>query len=172
MGHNMAYWKLLEEMTIELKKKGVVIPENILGDLRSAKSMIKLHCTQAKGAGDVIQKAEELTSNVEAYLVNEGQKLLGSEKIDSWLRQLEEANAEVCEEALAENKFVTGVPRDQKWVRVEPVNSLSTERMGQIACTLGLEIKPQKDGKIVVYGQQDNIKEFIKKMTKESAAKQ
>jgi hypothetical protein len=172
MGHNMAYWKLLEEMTIELKKKGLVLPENILSDLRSAKSMIKLHCTQAQGAGDVIQKAEELTANVEAYLVTEGQSLLGSENLDLWLRRLGEANAEVCEEADAENKFVTGVPRDQKWVRVEPVNSLSTERMGQIACTLGLEIKPQKDGKLVVYGQQDNIKEFIKKMTKESAAKQ
>ncbi len=172
MGHNMAYWKILEEMTIELKKKDVPIPENIMGDLRSAKSMIKLHCTQAQGAGDVIQKAEELTANVEAYLVNEGQKLLGSEKIDSWLRRLEEANAEVCEETAVENKYVTGVPRDQKWVRVEPVNSLSTVRMGQIACTLGLEIEPQKDGKLVVYGQQDSIKEFIKKMTKESAAKQ
>ncbi len=172
MGHNMAYWKLLEEMTIELKKKGLVIPENILGDLRSAKSMIKLHCTQAKGAGDVIQKAEELTANVEAYVVTEAQTLLGTEKVDAWLRRLEEANAEVCEEAVAESKFVTGVPRDQKWVRVEPVNSLSTEHMGQIASTLGLEIKPQKDGKLIVYGQQENIKEFIKKMTKESAAKQ
>ncbi len=138
MGHNMAYWKLLEEMTIELKKKGVVIPENILGDLRSAKSMIKLHCTQAQGAGDVIQKAEELTANLEAYLVTEGQKCLGSEKIDLWLSRLEEANAEVCEEVATENKFVTGVPRDQKWVRVEPVNSLSVERMGQIACALKL----------------------------------
>jgi hypothetical protein len=171
MGHNMAYWKLLEEMTIELKKKGVVIPENILGDLRSAKSMIKLHCTQAQGAGDVIQKAEELTANLEAYLVTEGQKCLGSDKIDLWLRQLEEANVEVCEEVVAENKFVTGVPRDQKWVRVEPVNSLSVERMGQIACALKLEIKPQKDGKLVVYGQQDDIKEFIKKMTKEASIK-
>src|SRR4030043_2472441 len=100
MGHNMAYSKLLAEMTIELKKKGMVIPENILGDLRSAKSMIKLHCTQAIGAGDVLQKAEELTANVEAYLVNEGKKLLDSEKVDLWLRRLEEANAEVCEEAV------------------------------------------------------------------------
>ena len=125
MGHNMASWKLLEEMIIELKKKGVVIPENIMGDLRSAKSMIKLHCTQAQGAGDVIQKAEELTANVEAYLVTEAQKPLGSEKVDLWLRRLEEANAEVCEEVAEENKFVTGVPRDQKWVRVEPVNSQS-----------------------------------------------
>ena len=49
----------------------------------------------------------------------------------------------------AENKFVTGVPRDQKWVRVEPVSSLPTERVGQIAKDSKLEINPQKDGRLV-----------------------
>ena len=43
--------------------------------------------------------------------------------------------------------------------------------MRQIACAQKLEINPQKDGKLVVYGQQEDIKEFIKKMTKEAAAK-
>ncbi len=167
MGHNMASWKLLEEMTITLKKKGVNIPENIMGDLRSAKSMIKLHCTQAQGAGDVLQKAEELTANVEAFLVNEAQKIFGSETVDSWLRHLEEANAEICEEPATETKFVTGVPRDQKWVRVEPINTLSTHRLGQLAKEQNLQISPQKDGKLLVYGQAQSLKEFIKKMTQE-----
>ena len=172
MGHNLASWKLLEDMLIALKKTGVTIPVNIMEDLRSAKSMIKLSCMEGTRGGDAIQKAEEYTANVEAYLVTEAQKVMGSEVVDGWLRRLEGANAEVCEEKTEENKFVTGVPRDQKWVRVEPINNLSTERMGQIACALKLEIKPQKDGKLVVYGQQENIKEFIKKMTKETAAKQ
>lgn len=171
MGHNMASWKVLEGMLIDLKKKGVNVPENILSDLRSAKSMIKLHCTQAKGAGDALQKAEELSANVEAYLAEEAQKVFGPEKVDAWLRRLEEANAEACEEITQESKFVTGVPRDQKWVRVEAVNNLSTERMGQIACSLKLEIKPQKDGKMLIHGSQDNIKEFIKKVTSETAIK-
>jgi hypothetical protein len=169
MGHNMASWKILEDMLINLEKKGVKIPENILADLRSAKSMIKLHCTQPQGAGDVLQKAEELTANVEAYLAEEAQKIFGPEKVDTWLRRLEEANAEVCEEPASENKFVTGVPRDQKWVRVEPVKKLSTRRIEEIACELGLEIKPQKDGKMIVHGQQEKIREFIKKMTQEAA---
>jgi hypothetical protein len=167
MGHNMASWKLLEEMTITLKKKGATIPENIMGDLRSAKSMIKLHCTQAQGAGDVLQKAEELTANVEAFLVNEAQKFFDSEKVDSWLRRLEEANAEICEEPAIEDKFVTGVPRDQKWVRVEPINTLSTHRLGQLALEQNLQITPQKDGKLLVYGQAQSLREFIKKMTEE-----
>ena len=171
MGHNMASWKLLEEMIIELKKKNVAVPENIMGDLRSAKSMIKLHCTQAIGAGDVIEKAEELTANVEAYLVTEGQKVLGPEKVDSWLIRLEQANLEACEAPKSDDKFVTGVPRDQKWVRVEPIDTLSTERIQQIAKEQNLTVNPQKDGRLVVFGQPESIKEFLKKMTAEATKK-
>ncbi len=108
MGHNMASWKVLEGMLIDLEKKGVIIPENILADLRSAKSMIKLHCTQAIGAGDALQKAEELSANVEAYLAEEAQKIFGSEKVDAWLRRLEEANAEICEEPCIRKQVCDG----------------------------------------------------------------
>ena len=171
MGHNMASWKILEEMLIDLEKKGVVIPENTLSDLRSAKSIINLHCFQAIGAGDVIQKAEELTTNVEAYLAMEAQKIFGSEKVDFWLRRLEESNAEVCEEPASENKFVTGVPRDQKWIRVEPIGNLPADRIKLIAKESNLSVNPQKDGRLVVYGQPEVIKEFLKKMTVEASKK-
>ena len=172
MGHNLATWKLLEDMMLDLKKKGVSIPSNVLEDLRAAKSMIKLSCMEDTQGGDVLQKAEEYTANVEAYLVTEAQKVMNSEAVDQWLRRLEEANIEVCTEKAEENKYVTGVPRDQKWIRVEPVKNLSTERIKQISSELGLEIKQQKDGKLIVHGQQENIKDFIKRMTKETAAKQ
>jgi hypothetical protein len=169
LGHNMASWKVLEEMLIALEKKGIVIPENILSDLRSAKSMIKLHCTQAKGAGDALQKAEELSANVEAYLAEEAQKVFGAEKVDAWLRRLEEANAQVCEEPQPENKFVTGVPRDQKWVRVEPIKELPAQRIVQLAKEQSLRVKTEGDGRLVVYGQPEDIKAFVKKMTAETA---
>jgi len=168
MGHNMASWKVLESMLIDLEKKGVVIPENILSDLRSTKSMIKLHCTQSKGAGDAIQKAEELSANVEVYLADEAQKVFGSEKVDAWLRRLEEANAEICEEPASENKFVTDVPRDQKWLRVEPIKDLPAGRIVEIAEELNLRVKPEKDGRLVIYGQLDGIKGFVKRMTAET----
>jgi hypothetical protein len=165
MGHNLASWKLLEDMLIAIKKKGIPIPANIMEDLRAAKSMIKLSCIEGTRGGDVIQKAEEYTANVETYLVTEAQKIFGMEIVDQWLRRLEEANAEVFEETIEESKFVTGVPRDQKWVRVEPINSLPTERILQIANAQSLMVIPQKDGRLVIYGQLEGIKEFLKKMT-------
>ncbi len=161
MGHNMATWKVLEDMMIALKKKGVAIPPNIIENLRAAKSLIKLTCME-ENRSEIIQKTEEYTANVEAYLITEAQKTLGSEQIDQWLRRLEEASAEVCEEPKEKDKLVVGVPRDQKWIRVEPIKNLPTERIQQIAKDQNLKVKAQSDGRLVVFGQPEDIKVFLK----------
>lgn len=171
MGRNLVSWKLLEDMMLELKKSGVEIPAKIIEDLRSAKSMIKLGCMP--GGGDAVQKAEEYMANVEAFVVTEGQNVFGAERVDGWLRQLEETNLEVCEApAGAEDKFVVGVPRDQKWVRIEPTGDLTMEKIEALAKENNMQVKPQRDGKLVVYGQQENLKAFIKKITSEKPKKQ
>jgi len=163
----MATWKLLEDMMIELKKKNVAIPSDVMEDLRAAKSMIKLSCMQ--GSGDAVQKAEEYLANVEAYVINQAQTTFDPETSDQWLRRLEEANAEVVEETPAENTFVTGVPRDQKWVRIEPIKNMQTRRIEEIAKEQNLQVTPQKDGRLLIYGQAGEIKEFLKKITAETA---
>jgi hypothetical protein len=170
MSHT-ATWKILEDLMIELKKKGVTIPPNVINDLRSAKLMIKIS-ESAGSTGDVSQKVEEYLGNVDSYLINEAQKTFGSEIVDKWLRRLEDATAETIEEKEEENKFITNVPRDQKWVRVEPISNLSTERIQKIAKENMLSVNPQKDGRLVVYGQAEAIKEFLKKMTAEAKKKQ
>jgi hypothetical protein len=169
MSHT-ATWKVLEDMMVELRRKGVAIPSNVINDLRSAKLMIKI--SEAEGSrGEASQKVEEYLGSVESYLVTEAQKAWRLETVDQWLRRLEEANAETCEEKMEENKFITGVPRDQKWVRVEPVGNLPTERIHRIAKESNLSVNPQKDGRLVVYGQPECIKEFLKKMTAEAIKK-
>ena len=166
-----ATWKALESLMIELGKKGVTIPPNVFNDLKSAKLMIKI--SEAEGCqSSASQKIEQYFATVESYLITEAQETLGSEAVDQWLRRLEKASAEVCEEQLEEeNKFVTGVPRDQKWVRVEPVNNLPKERIQQMAKESSLSVKPQNDGRLVVYGQPVGIKNFLKKMTAEAVKK-
>ncbi len=171
MSRNMTSWKLLEDMMLELKKSGVAIPPKTVEDLRSAKSMLKLGCMP--GSGDAIQKAGELMANVEAYLVTEGQTAFGEDRVDEWLRKLEEANIEICAEphVASEHEFVVGVPRDQKWVRIEPIDDLPAERISVLAAEEKLEIKPQKGGKLLVHGPVESIKGFIKRMTAEAAKK-
>jgi hypothetical protein len=157
-------------MMLELRKKSVAIPSNVINDLRSAKLMIQI--SEVEGCrGEASQKVGEYFANVESYLITEAQKVLSPETVDQWLLRLEEANAETCEEKIAENKFITGVPRDQKWVRVEPIGNLPTERILQIAKGSRLSVNAQKDRRLVVFGQMEDIKGFLKKMTEEANKK-
>jgi hypothetical protein len=126
--------------------------------------MIKIS-ESAGDTGDLSQKVEEYLGNVESFLINEAQITLSPEIVDLWLRRLEDGTAETSEAKIEENKFITNVPRDQKWVRVEPINSLPTECILQIAKESSLSVNSQKDGRLVIYGQPEAIKEFLKKIT-------
>jgi hypothetical protein len=166
MGRNMASWKLLEDMMLELKKMGVIIPAKTVEDLRSAKSLIKLSCMP--NSGDAIQKAEEYLANVEAFVITQGQKTFGEAEVNLWLKQLEEANIEVCAEVVPiEEKFILGMPRDQTWVRIEPTGDLTAEKIKQLTKEHNLEIKPEQNGKLVVFGSLENLKVFLKKLAAE-----
>ena len=166
MGY-LAVWKVLEEITTNFRKKQLPVPKKVISDLKAAKTMIKIMNADS-GHGEAMQKIEEYLGTVEAYLVTEAEKHFAPEHIDMWLRLLETANRQVVQENTGDSRFVTGVPRDQKWLRVEPLINLPSERLKQIAKDSNLSTSTQKDGRMLVYGKAEDLKEFIKKMTNET----
>jgi len=167
MGYT-AKWKVLEDLMVELRKKGVEMAPTVINDLRSAKLMIKI-AEAGDSRGEATLKLEEILGSVESYLVTEAQNILSTQLVDEWLRQLVEASITTCKiKVEKENVFITGVPRDQKWIRVEPIPNLPTERLTQIAKENNLSANPQKDGRLVVYGRQEDIRAFLKKMAEEA----
>ena len=172
-----AVWKVLEEIIIELRKKGVATPPNVMNDLKSAKVLMKVLDASERDRGDTAPKIEQYLGSVEAYLVTEAEKTFAPARIDEWLRRLEEASCDTCqtcgvrEEAKgkAEAKFITGVPRDQKWIRVEPLVSLPAEKLKQLAGETRLSFREETDGHLIVHGSAEDIKLFVKKMTEQAA---
>ena len=168
MGYT-ARWKVLEQLMLDMRKKGVSLPPSFIKDLRNAKLMLKIS-ESSESKGEPSMKVDEYFGNVESILLSEAQKTLGSEYVDGWLKRIDEANME-CETCQASsekeklNKFISGVPRDQKWVRVEPDSKLTAEKIKQVAVNSNLAIIKQQDGRLVVYGQQVNLQVFLKKMT-------
>ena len=71
----------------------------------------------------------------------------------------------------SESTLITGIPRDQKWIRVEPMPNLSAEKLTVIAKENSLSVNQQKDGRLVVYGQQEGIKTFLKQMAEQAQPK-
>jgi hypothetical protein len=167
MSH-VATSKILEEIIIEFRKKGLTIPENVMSDLKSARVLMKVMDASQKDRGETAPKIDEYFGSVEAYLVTEAGKYFPPEKVDGWLKKLDLASCDSCitvEEAEEESRFIPSVPRDQKWIRVEPITSLPIEKLKQLATETNLSFRTEKDGHLLVYGTAEAIKEFIKKMT-------
>jgi hypothetical protein len=174
MGYE-AVWKVLEEIIIELRKKGVATPPRVMNDLKSAKVLMKIMDASGKDRGETAPKIEQYLGSVEAYLVTEAQKTFAPARIDEWLRRLEAASCDTCQPCEVERKgkegakFITGVPRDQKWIRVEPLASLPAEKLKQLAGETSLSFREETDGHLTVYGSVENIRAFVKKMTEQAA---
>jgi hypothetical protein len=164
MGY-LAVWKVLEEMILEFRKRGITIPVEVMDNLKSARTMIKI-LKADPSRGETMQKIEEYLSTVESYLISEGQKKFGVEYVDKWLKKLDEANIRFPDLEEEETRFVPGLPREQKWIRVKPSAELPMEKLKLLAKELNLSCELQGDGYLLVYGEDERLKEFVKKMAK------
>lgn len=158
-----AAWKVLEEMTADFRKRGIVIPAEIMNDLKSAKTLINVLKADSNRT-DITQKVEKYLLSVESCLVSEGQKMFGSKYVEEWLKRLEGAERKTFGKEEEEAKFVSGVPREHKWIRVKPSTELPIEKLKVLAEETNLSCNVQSDGCLLVYGKDECIKEFVKKM--------
>ena len=171
-----AVWKILEGIIIELRKKGVETPAAVMNDLKSAKVLMNVLDVSESDRGEAAPKIEQYLGSAEAYLVTEAQKTFPPARIDAWLRRIEEANCDTCQACVvptekpdkAEIKFITGVPRDQKWIRVKPLRNLPAEKLKQLAEETSLAYRKENEH-LIVHGTAENIKKFVKKMTQQTA---
>jgi len=155
-------WKVLEVMITDLRKRGLIVPVEVMSNLKSAKTMIKILKADPT-RGETSQKIEEYLASVESYLVTEGQKF-GTEYVDEWLKRLDEASRKTLEEEEEETRFISGLPREHKWIRVKPSAELPLEKLKLLAGKSKLSYRTQNDGYLLVYGEDERVKEFVKKM--------
>jgi len=169
MGY-LAAWKVLEEMITDFRKEGITIPAEIISNLRHAKTLINVLRADPTRLG-TNQKVEQHLLRIESYLVSEGQKKFGEDYVEQWLKRLNKAGDKVVGEEEKETRFVSGVPREQKWIRVKPSAELPVEGIKALAEELNLSFNLQNDGCLLVYGEDRSIKDFVKKMTAEYGCK-
>jgi hypothetical protein len=164
--------RVLEDIIIEFRKKGLAVPENVLNDLKSARTLMKVENADDKGHSETSPKINEYFGSVEAYLVSEAQTKL-PEQVDEWLRRLETASCDTCvTEEKEEASFISGVPRDQKWIRVTPLSTLPAEKLKTLAAETRLSVRAENDGHLIIYGHAEDIKEYLKKMTVQAGSTQ
>jgi len=156
-------WNVLADLITELRNKEHVIPANVMNDLRSAKTMIQVFKADTTHIEN-IPRIETYLENVEAQLISMAQEKAGSKFVAKWMEKLEEARRKVSEEKEESARFVPGLPRDKHWVRVQISEETPKKEIEKLAKENNLSHKIQKDGYMLVYGDDENVKAFVKKM--------
>lgn len=161
-------WRILDELISEFRRRGEDIPANVMEDLRAAKTLMQVWRADPSRAEN-IPSIEGYISNVESYLIFTAHEKFGVEFSEKWMEKLREARktvrrGETEEGRESSSKFVPGLPRGKKWVRVQVLAETPKNEIKRLATECGLSTKMQADGYMLVYGDDEKLKAFVQKI--------
>ena len=154
---------MLADLLTELREKGEVIPADVMNDLRSAKTMIQVLKADPTHTEN-IPRIETYLENVEFQIISAAQERFGTECVERWMKKLEKARRLVSEGEKPAPRFIPGIQRGKRWVRVQVSEETSQRDIKILAEENRLSHKLQEDGYVLVYGDNENIISFIKKL--------
>lgn len=156
-------WKTLGDLITEFRRRGETVPYEIMEDLRTAKTLIQVLRADPKRVENV-PSIEAYLGNVESYLMLKAQKEFGHSFAEEWMRKAQKARESKTEEKPTfSSKFVPGLPRGQKWVRVQVTEDISEKEIRQLAMETGLSCRLHDDGYMLVYGEDEKLRLFLRK---------
>ncbi|MFQ6095100.1 MAG: DUF2096 family protein [Candidatus Bathyarchaeia archaeon] len=158
-----ALWRALADLVTELRKSGESIPPYVMKDLRSAKTTIQILKVD-KDNPDHVMRIEEFLRSVEAYVMYAAQKRFGSQTVDEWMERLKRAREKTPGAAYPPVRFVPGVPRDKHWLRIKVSPDIPLRRIEAAAEEMDLGHEARENGYVIVYGEKDNIRNFVRRM--------
>lgn len=159
-------WKILADLLIELQERGEKIPADLMNDLRSSKTIIQIQKADPTHI-ESIPRIDTYLRNIESYVIFAAEKL-GTETVEEWLKKLKTPKiAENKESTEATPRFIPGVHRDTKWIRIQISEDTPSEDVKKLAKESQLSHKTQENGYILVYGNEENIKSFVKRMAEQ-----
>jgi len=164
MGY-LGAWKVIEEMIIDLREKGILIPTETMTELQSAKTLV--HVLEADSSKtDVTEQIDKCIFSLESYIMSKAEMVFGPEYVENWFVKLDQAK-ECPEEPKKETKSVPniphGLPRGTKWIRISP-STLPIDESKKIADALHLDCTVQDEGFLLVQGEDVQLRELVRMM--------
>jgi len=159
-------WKILADLLTELQERGEKIPVDVINDLRSAKTMIQVLKADPTHTEN-ISRIDTYMRSVESYAIFAAEKL-GTETVEEWLKKLKDTETvKKKEDRAAGSRFSLGAPRDKSWMRIKISDDTPLEDVKNLVKESKLSYKMQENGYILVYGNGNNIKSFVRMMAEQ-----
>ncbi len=168
-------WKILDAIIADFREKGLIIPSETMADLRCAKTLISIliadpNCVSVK------PRIEECLFNVESSIMAKGQTMFGMACVEKWANKLDQASKKPLDEGEgtwslpSKHGFPIGLPRGPNWVRINLLPQFQIDELRELANVLHLSCIPENDGSLLLYGNNDQLKEFIKNVARAQAS--
>ena len=159
-------WKTLADLITEFRRRSESIPPEVMEDLRAAKTLIQV----LKADPNRVENApsiEMYLGNVESYLIFEAQRKFGQSFTEEWMQRIQKARESKTEDEkrTSSSKFVPGLPRGQKWVRVQVTQETPEKEILQLAEESGLSCRLQSDGYMLVCGEAERLRFFVRRFS-------
>jgi len=159
-------WKILADLLTELQERGEKIPADVINDLRSANTMIQVLKADPTHTEN-ISRIDTYLRSVESYAIFAAEKL-GTETVEEWLKKLKDTKTVKKKEGRAAgSRFSLGVPRDKSWMRIKISDDTPLEDVKNLVKESKLSCKMQENGYMLVYGDEKNIKSFVRMMAEQ-----
>lgn len=159
------WWKALDHLIAEFRRKRIVISPETMKALKSAKTMIKVYGADTSRF-EPVPAIESYLLEVESTLLNIAKKKFGVDFVDLWLKKLQKARKSKPEVGNATQRFISGLPKNQHWIRIQPSDEILEKDVGEMVSELGLSSRLQQDGHLLVYGPREALKELVKRMAR------
>ena len=153
--------KILDELMVEILNKGFTVPQHVFDDLKSARNLINIYRSSPQELGQAMESSPFLQI-AEMNLLTIAETEIGKDYADSWQRQIISAYLEECPSGVKPMAFVSGVPRGDHWIRLKTSDVDIDGELSALLASLGLFVKNQDDGYILIHGGKDDVKTFLK----------
>lgn len=167
-------WKVLDAKIADFRNKGLTVPPETMVELKSARTLISILLADSNCVS-VKPRIEEYLFNVESYIMAKGQGIFGIEYTEKWISELDQATKkpdsedETTRAASNRRDIPLGLPRSLSWVRISLLPELQIEQLRKLADTMHLSCVSGKDGGLLLRGDKDQLREFIKNVASTNA---
>ena len=158
-------WPVLEALMVDLRQKGMIIPQDIADDLKSARTLLTIYKAQPATANVESELALYL-EKIEPILLSLAESEIGEEYADVWQKKIGDARTQTGEKSALTSRFIPGIPKGEHWLRIKTSDMISDGEINILLGKLNLTSKPQNDGYLLIYGNQENVITFIKEVRK------
>ncbi|SEL24505.1 hypothetical protein SAMN05216439_0221 [Methanobrevibacter gottschalkii] len=160
-------WLVLQNLIIDLTKKGYEIPNGInpeMGLIRSSISSYKRDPSHPELING-LAKAEMALNNIQGTLLTIAEEE-GENYVDYWLDLLKQVmkGEELFEFARSRSKFLVNTPPGLTTGKINLKVPLAEERVQEIAEWNGLIIEFEDDMTVQLHGDQEDLKTGLKEM--------